>query len=130
MFCNKCGNEVKDGEVICPYCGTLIAQGNSYVSSQISEQGRQEVSSARTLGIVAIITGILGIPLAGWICGGIGLSKAKSWLFTNDTALLYDARKAKNLNVAGIIISTVMFVIYFIIGIMSALATFSLLGAM
>lgn len=129
MFCNKCGTELKSGEIVCPNCGNFVSESNSYVSSQINEQGRLEISSARTLGIVSIITGLLGIALVGWICGGIGLSRAKSWLFTNDTSLLYDARKAKSLNVAGIIISTVVFAIYFIIGIMTAIASFSMLGA-
>ena len=129
MFCNKCGTELKSGEIVCSNCGNIVSESNSYVSSQINEQGRLEISSARTLGIVSIITGLLGIALVGWICGGIGLSRAKSWLFTNDTSLLYDARKAKSLNVAGIIISTVVFAIYFIIGIMTAIASFSMLGA-
>ena len=129
MFCNKCGNEIKDGEIVCPNCGAFTAENNAYVSAQINEQGRMEVSSARTLGIVAIITGILGIALVGWICGGIGLSRAKGWMFTTDPSLAYDAKKAKNLNVAGIVISTVVFVIYFILVILSSIASLSMLGA-
>lgn len=130
MICRKCGNELKNGELVCPNCGTNVAENNVFASSQIDMQGRQEVSSARTMGIISIITGILGVALIGWICGGIGLSKAKRWLFTNDTVLLADARKAKKLNVAGIVVSTVVFVIYLVIGIMSVAASLTMLGAM
>lgn len=130
MICKKCGNEVKDGQPVCPSCGANVAENNVFGSSQIDMQGRQEVSSARTMGIVSIITGILGVALIGWICGGIGLSKAKRWLFTNDTELLAQAGKAKKLNVAGIVVSTVVFVIYLVIGIMSVAASLTMLGAM
>ena len=130
MICRKCGNELKNGELVCPNCGTNVAENNVFGSSQIDMQGRQEVSSARTMGIISIITGILGVALIGWICGGIGLSKAKRWLFTNDTVLLADARKAKKLNVVGIVVSTVVFVIYLVIGIMSVAASLTMLGAM
>ena len=130
MICKNCKNEVRDGESTCPNCGEPVAESSSFVSPQVDQQGRQEVSSARTMGIVSIITGILGIALVGWICGGIGLSKSKRWLFTNDTALLADARKAKKLNVAGIIVSSVVFVLYLLIGILSALASLTMLGAM
>ena len=130
MICKKCGKEVKDGEIVCPECGASVAENNVFGASQIDFQGRQEVASARTMGIVSIITGILGIALVGWICGGIGLSKSKRWLFTNDTELLTGARKAKKLNVAGIVVSTVVFAIYIVIGILSAIASLSMLGAM
>lgn len=130
MICKKCSTEVKDGELVCPNCGAPVAENNAYGSSQVDVQGRQEISSARTMGIISIITGILGVAIVGWICGGIGLSKSKRWLFTNDTVLLADARKAKKLNVIGVVISTVIFVLYLVIMIMSMAASFAMLGAM
>lgn len=126
MICKKCGNEVENGTLVCPSCGESTVESNA----QVDLQGRQEAVSARTMGIVAIITGILGIALAGWICGGIGLSKAKRCMFTNDTVLLEQAGKAKKLNIAGIVISTLVFVIYIVISIMSAVASLALLGGM
>ena len=130
MICKKCGKEVKDGEFVCPECGASVAENNVYASSQVDQFGRQEASSAKTLGIVSIITGILGIAIAGWICGGIGLSKSKRWLLTNDTVLLAQAQKAKTLNVIGIVVSTIVFIFYFVIGIMSVIASFAVLGGM
>lgn len=130
MICKKCGNEVKDGEIVCPKCGAAVRENGAYEASYADQQGRNEISSARTLGIVSIITGILGIALAGWICGGIGLSKSKRWMFTNDTFLLAEARKAKKLNVIGLVLSTIVFVVYLVIVIMSIAASFAMLGAM
>lgn len=126
MICKKCGKEVENGALVCPSCGELPVESNA----QVDMQGRQEAASARTMGIVAIITGILGIALAGWICGGIGLSKAKRCMFTNDPVLLEQAGKAKKLNVAGIVVSTLVFVIYIVIGVMTAAASLALLGGM
>ena len=128
MVCSKCGHKIKDKEIVCSNCGTFVSESSSYVSSQIVQQGRLQIASARTLGIISIITGIIGIPLIGWICGGNGLSKARSWLFTNDTSLLYDAKKARNLNVAGIIVSTITFIIHFVIAIMSMLGPYAILN--
>ena len=130
MFCKKCGHKIKDKEIVCSNCGTFVSESSSYVSSQITQQGRLQIASARTLGIVSIVTGLFGIPLIGWICGGSGLSKAKSWMFTNDTSLLYEARKAKKLNVAGIIVSTIMFFVYFAISLMSSLELYVMLISM
>ena len=126
MICKKCGNEVENGTRICPSCGESTVENNA----QVDQFGRQEVASARTMGIVSIITGILGIALVGWICGGIGLSKAKRYMFTNDALLLEQAGKAKKLNIAGIVISTLVLVICIVIGIMTAAASLALLGGM
>lgn len=130
MFCKKCGHKIKDKEIVCSNCGTFVSEGTSYVSSQIAQQGRLELASARTLGIVSIVTGLFGIPLIGWICGGSGLSKAKGWMFSNDASLVYEARKAKKLNIIGIIISTIMFFFYFAIAMSSSLELYVMLCSM
>lgn len=127
MFCKKCGHKINDKEIVCSNCGTFVSESNSYVSSQITQQGRLELASARTLGIVSIVTGLLGIPLIGWICGGSGLSKAKGWLFSNDSSLVYEAGKAKKLNIAGIIVSTIVFIILFALSMMSSLELYVML---
>lgn len=129
MICKKCGHKINDKEIVCSNCGTFVAESGTYVSSQIAQQGRLQIASARTLGIISIVTGLIGIPLIGWICGGSGLSKARSWLYSNDTSLVYDAKKARNLNVAGIIVSTIAFIIYFVIAITSMLSPYAVIGA-
>lgn len=51
MFCSNCGNEIKDGEVFCPKCGTAIENSNSNQKAHISSdfQG-QNTNSASSLG--------------------------------------------------------------------------------
>lgn len=83
----------------------------------------QNVDTSRTLGILSIILGIILTPLAGWICGGIGLSKANKYLntFGFGAPESANAQSAKKLNKIGIIISTVLCVLSIIIGIIIAL---------
>ncbi len=71
------------------------------------DPAEKAISTAKTLGIVAIVVGLLCSPLVGWICGGIGLSKAG-----NAPAYLEDkAKSAKTLCIVGIVCATVSFLI-------------------
>jgi len=70
----------------------------------------QEVKTAKTLGIVALALAIF-IPLAAIICGHISLSKYKK----------LGATEGKGLAVGGLILGYVVFVGYFIIGILGAI---------
>ena len=63
------------------------------------DPAEKEIKTAKTLGIVAICVGTLCIPLVGWICGGIGLSKASK----APDYLADQAKTAKILNIIGII---------------------------
>ena len=74
-------------------------------------QIQQEISSARTLGILSIILGILVSSIAGWICGGIGSSKANKHLFAPDIMTRTSAQDAKKLNKIGLILTSVLFVL-------------------
>lgn len=125
MFCSKCGTQINDEAVICPNCGCKtenfgLPKTNSNYSGtaeppQIQDGGTnidgnlsKAKSDAKLLGIVGIISGIL-IPLAGWICGAIGLNKANQ-------ILKYDpdntgAVSCKNLNIGAIIVASGAFVI-------------------
>ena len=120
---------MNDKEIVCSNCGMFVSEGSSDVSSRFNQQGRLQISTAKTLGIVSIIIGLLGIPLLGWIFGANGLSKAKSWTYSNDPSLLYEARKAKRLNEAGIAVSTIVFVAYFVILMMLSFAPYAIFGA-
>jgi len=85
MFCPKCGASINDDAVICPNCGCAT--------------GKTTQSNGKTLGIVGLILGIF-MPLVGWICCGIGLSRAKA---SNDSSSI-------TINTVGLILSTVVFV--------------------
>ncbi|MBQ9228097.1 MAG: hypothetical protein IJ168_04615 [Eubacterium sp.] len=71
----------------------------------------QDVSTAKTLGIVSIVMIFVFLP-ACWICGGIGLSKANAAITLaqsyGDMMLLQQAQEAKKLNKIGLIIGLVL----------------------
>ena len=73
---------------------------------------RNALSTSKTLGILAIILGILVTPIAGIICGAIGLSKANSVVnISNDPYIEAERKKVKSLNVAGIVVPIVLYVL-------------------
>ncbi|MCB9498845.1 MAG: zinc-ribbon domain-containing protein [Bacillales bacterium] len=69
-YCTYCGAEVMEEAVVCPHCGCPLKEGKS-----VAEDSKP-VDDGHKLGVASIIAGIF-VPLAGWICGGIGLSRAK-----------------------------------------------------
>ena len=129
MFCSKCGTQINDEAVICPNCGCKtenfgLAKTDSNYSGtaeppQIQDGGTNidgnlsnAKSDAKLLGIIGIISGIL-IPLAGWICGAIGVSKANQVLRRYPTDS--EAISCKNINIGAIVIGSIMFIINMII---------------
>ena len=116
MYCAKCGAEIMDEAVVCPKCGcatknaSVASQGNAtnVTSYSTASSPEQDISSAKTLGIIAIIAGLF-IPLAGWICGGIGLSKASNLI--NRGINTPDVLSAKRNCIIGICVASVIFLI-------------------
>lgn len=138
MFCKNCGSELQEGAAFCPYCGEKQGvepqpqpqseqpvyqqappQQNYYQpanESYYAPQGapENEVSSARSLGLASLIGGIF-IPLVGWICGGIGLSKVSQLKLTANEQQQAVLAKAKKLCIAGIIVPIVLSLIWTIV---------------
>ena len=119
MFCTKCGNFYDDNAMVCPYCGcpkpTHYTNGQPINPQMYNPQVTQfnsNVSSAKTLGIISIVLGII-IPIVGWICGGIGLSKSNSLVALNPAS--EEANNAKKLNTIGLIVTSAVYVIKIII---------------
>lgn len=133
MFCKNCGSTIPDGSAVCPYCSAVqepaapqqpagyeqpqyqqAPQQPQYQQPQYQQPYQQPmydaqaVSSAKTMGIIAIIGGIF-IPLLGWILGGIGSSKAKNVLAVAPG--LPEAEQAAKLCKIGIIVASVSFLI-------------------
>ena len=77
MFCLKCGKEIDDSAMRCPYCDCPIENAGEAVDVSTMDP---TIKSANSLGIVGIILGALGIfwgliiALLGWILGGVGLA--------------------------------------------------------
>ena len=75
-------------------------------------QIRNIISNANTLGILAIVLGILFTPIAGIICGAIGLSKLNSLPnIPLDPILSRERDKTKKMNILGIVIPIVLYII-------------------
>lgn len=126
MYCYKCGNQVSEEYVVCPYCGCPIQNDNQQYQStnqqyqpvnqqyQPTNQQFQPIAdyekkkSCNSLGIASIICAFF-VPLIGLICGILGISKCKSLLELNPNDL--GVLQSKKLNVAGIVISIIYLVI-------------------
>ncbi len=93
MFCPKCGKDIRDDSVVCPYCGT-----------QVGMPVQQQPTRSNTVAIVGFIFAFF-IPLVGLICSIIGVNNAKNC-----------GGSGKGLAIAGIIISIVMMILYSVIG--------------
>ena len=79
MFCLKCGKEIDDSAMSCPYCNCPTENAGTSVNSDIIDPSAQ---SADNFGLTSIVLGAIGIAMAwliaiiGWICGGAGLAVA------------------------------------------------------
>ncbi len=69
MYCNKCGNEVKEGEQFCQKCGSKVNEGNSLQN----QKNPQKCLPAFILGLIGSIFGIFG-GLCTTMCVGIASS--------------------------------------------------------
>ena len=121
MFCYHCGKEVADGSAFCPYCGTAIAANSpapSYQQPYFASQGapQKDVNTTETLGIVSLV-GSFFMPIVGFICGIIGLSKIKKLKPAANDEQQQKLGKHKKLCSAGVIISSVLTVLSLLIGI-------------
>lgn len=75
-----------------------------YMPTCVSES---DMSTVRTLGLVALIVGIF-VPLAGYICGGIGLAKISKLLSYAYPLQVQALKKSRVLCLLGIIIPFVL----------------------
>ena len=84
----KCGKDIRDDSVGCPYCGT-----------QVGMPVQQQPTRSNTVAIVGFIFAFF-IPLVGLICSIIGVNNAKNC-----------GGSGKGLAIAGIIVSIVMMIL-------------------
>ena len=81
MFCLKCGKEIDDNAMRCPFCDCPTENAGTAIDTSTVDP---TIKSADSLGITSIILGALGIfwgliiALFGWILGGVGLGLALS----------------------------------------------------
>ncbi len=114
-YCPKCGAECEDSAVFCSVCGEKLPESGYRPNSAFEEKptsnstGNYESNpdQARTLGILSLVFGIIGINIVGIICGAVGLAK------NPDSG-------SKSLCIVGLAISIIHMVIQLIIWILAA----------
>ena len=120
-YCTNCGAAIASG-AFCTTCGTPASgeaadatpQASPSASNQTLNAARQPVASTNTLAIIALVTSLLGVHLAGIICGHIALSQIKT-----------TGESGRGLALAGLIIGyvgvvvVVLFVAFWIAAIAS-----------
>ena len=93
MFCTKCGKELNDEAVICPYCGVPTANF-AVVNNDV-----EEVPQTNGIAIAGFVCSFV-VPILGWIFGGIGLARANK-----------RNGKGKGFSIAAIAIASVSFLV-------------------
>ena len=79
MFCLKCGKEIDNNAMRCPYCNCPTENAGEAIDTNTIDPS---MKSAKSFGIAAIVLGGMGILWAwliaifGWILGGVGLALA------------------------------------------------------
>ena len=77
MFCLKCGKQIDDSAIKCPYCDCPTENAGDAINTDVLDPS---IKSSKSFGIAAIVLGALGILWAilfaifGWIFGGTGLA--------------------------------------------------------
>lgn len=77
MFCLKCGKEIADDAMKCPYCDCPTENAGTTIDTSSIDP---TIKSADSMGLIGIVTGSIGIlfawlfALIGWILGGTGLA--------------------------------------------------------
>jgi uncharacterized membrane protein YvbJ len=107
-YCSKCGYEMLDDAVVCPKCGKRNAyhqhyERNEYQHYERNAYNQRNSTSTNGFAIAGFLCSFF-IPLLGWIFGAVGMAEANQM---DD--------KGKGLAIAAIVISTIKFIINFIV---------------
>lgn len=77
MFCLKCGKEIDDNAMVCPYCNCPTENAGATIDTSTIDPS---IKSADSMGLISIVLGSIGIlfawliALIGWILAGTGLA--------------------------------------------------------
>jgi len=115
MFCSKCGKEISDKDKYCPYCGCENSQNeksrnesSDLQQKEVTQTPVQEIRADKTVGVLSLVFAFI-FPLVGLIISIIGLVK-------------YKDKENKSLCTAGLIISGIDIILYFVISIFLMMA--------
>ncbi len=105
-FCSKCGKELEPNALFCSGCGTGVnGEANQYVDSFDPMTGFLNFQTGNTMASWGFLFAFL-VPVLGIVFSSIGLTRAKEF---ND--------QGKSISIAGIIIGSVLTLIYIILSI-------------
>ncbi len=96
MFCRYCGKELSEDAYLCTNCGNLVKD----LPVQTTVEQTPQTNGMAVAGFVCSFF----IPLLGWIFGGVGISRSAK-----------RNGKGRGLSIAALVISTVSFVINFVV---------------
>lgn len=85
------------------------------------------ISNCKTLGIIAIIVGIF-VPIAGIICGAIGLSNVKN--IPDHPKYINDKASVRRLNILGIVIPIIIWAVIFLLYILIMIFAVGAIGGL
>ncbi len=141
MFCSKCGAQLDDKSYYCQSCGHEVNKpytqqpfnmnnntGQTYQSGYSQQQYtnninpaamssiQSKIEDARTMGILAIVLGLICSALVGICLGIVGISKLNSIQTFNTyiPEIEMQKEKTRKLNLIGIILPTVLRIILII----------------
>ena len=117
MFCSKCGQQNDDNATTCVKCGATLKQKAQNIATE-QEQPKvtpvqpaevnqtQPTNKTSSSAIGSLITGIIGLFIAGIILGCVGISLALNAFREIKTKQV----KGKGMAIAGLIVSIIAFV--------------------
>ena len=122
MICNKCGNQVSDYAMECPFCGEIFRDVSSPTSTPGKKEptAQQQAESAFVFGIIGFILSIAFcfMPYLGIVFSVIGLSKANRYIEKGNPESSR-VKKGKILSIIGLIISIAAMTGYFVLLVFS-----------
>ena len=103
MYCPKCGKEIFDEAIVCPYCGCAIKENNPASLNSVNSTNAPVIENGETPGLAtAALIFAFVMPIVGLILGIVGLTK-------------YSSQSLRNKCIAAIPISIVVWIISAII---------------
>jgi len=64
MFCNKCGNKIKEGSSFCNKCGSIVKKEEEVKQEIIYQEVREKEPIVKTPIIIALTLGFLVISIS------------------------------------------------------------------
>ena len=117
MFCRNCGKQINDEFKYCPFCGTATTPTTMGTQEQSPAQAQTPASPKKNNGfaIAGFVLSLVSIYFGAFFCVTPALGLIFSILGLTSCK---DENTGRGLSLAGIIISSILFVFWFIYFVM------------